>query len=170
MSLEGRSTRSPLQLALCLLFFVAALLAVLDGISSSGATDQHIGGSSINVANKIAPWVVAQTVNNQQAEFVVVLADQADLRPATALATKSEKGRFVREALWVKSRATQRPILKWLREHGIEYRSFYIVNAILVKGTRENAQTLAARPDVARVEGNPRIQNVLPQPSSAVET
>ena len=170
MSAEGRSTRSPLQLALCLLFFVAALLAVLGGIGSSRATSQHNGGSSINVANKIAPWVVAQTVNNQQAEFVVVLADQADLRPATALATKSEKGRFVREALWVKSRATQRPILKWLREHGIEYRSFYIVNAILVKGTRENAQTLAARPDVARVEGNPRIQNVLPQPSSAVET
>ena len=74
------------------------------------------------------------------------------------------------DALWNKSQTTQRPILRWLREHGIEHRSFYIVNAILVKGTREIAQALAARPDVARVEGNPHIQNVLPQPVAAVET
>src|SRR5206468_3090315 len=80
------------------------------------------------------------------------------------------KGRFVHDALWAKSQTTQGPILRWLRERGIEHRSFYIVNAILVKGTREIAETLAARPDVARVEGNPHIQNVLPQPASAVET
>jgi len=39
----------------------------------------------------------------------------------------------------------------------------------LVKGSREIAEALAARPDVARVEGNPRIQNVLPQPDGVVE-
>ena len=51
----------------------------------------------------------------------------------------------------------------------IEHRSFYIVNAILVKGSREIAEALAARPDVARVEGNPHIQNSLPQPDPAAE-
>lgn len=65
---------------------------------------------------------------------------------------------------------TQRSILRWLREHGVEHRSFYIVNAILVKGTREIAQALAGRPDVARIEGNPHIQNVIPEPTSPVET
>ena len=68
-----------------------------------------------------------------------------------------------------KSQTTQGPILQWLREHGLEHRSFYIVNAILVKGTRETAEALAARPDVARVEGNPLIHNNLPQPGPAVE-
>ena len=43
------------------------------------------------------------------------------------------------------------------------------MNAILVKGTREIAEALAARPDVAGVEGNPQIQNVLPQPSAIIE-
>src|SRR5262249_19674265 len=100
----------------------------------------------------------------------VVLADQADLHPASALATKSEKGRFVRDALWEKSQATQGPILRWLRERRIEHRSFYIVNVILVNGTREIAQALAARPDVARVEGNPHIQNVIPERVGTVET
>ncbi|MBA2268972.1 MAG: hypothetical protein H0W20_00005, partial [Chthoniobacterales bacterium] len=43
------------------------------------------------------------------------------------------------------------------------------MNAILVKGSREIAETLAARPDVARVEGNPQIKNALPQPEATVE-
>jgi subtilisin family serine protease len=166
----SRSTRSRLQSVLFLFSLVAAALAVLGAIGSSRATSQRVNSNSVNVANKIAPWVVAQTTNGQQAEFIVVFADQADLRSAASLPAKSEKSRFVRDALWAKSQATQRPILQWLHERGIEHRSFYIVNAILVKGTREIAQALAARPDVARVEGNPHIQNVLPQPTAAVET
>jgi serine protease AprX len=63
----------------------------------------------------------------------------------------------------------QGPILQWLRERGIEHRSFYIVNTILVKGSREFADALATRPDVARVEGNPHIQNHFPQPLLAGE-
>src|SRR5206468_11439848 len=59
---------------------------------------------------------------------------------------------------------SQGPILQWLSERGLEHRSFYIINAILVKGSREIAETLAARPDVGRVEGNPHIKNSLPQP------
>ena len=113
----------------------------------------------MRTANKIAPWVIEHTANGQQAEFMVVLADQADLRRAAALPTKNEKSRYVHDALWNKSQATQGPILQWLRERGLEYHSFYIVNAILVKGSREIAEALAARPDVARVEGNPQIQN-----------
>src|SRR4029077_11878081 len=108
---------------------------------------------------KIAPWVIEHTANGQQAEFFVVLVDQADLSGTATLRMKAEKGRYVHDALWNKSEETQRPILQWLRERAIEHRSFYFVNAILVKGSREIAESLAARPDVARVEGNPHIQN-----------
>src|SRR5712691_7078662 len=89
-------------------------------------------------------------------------ADQGDLSQAATLSTKTEKERFVYDTLWNKSQTTQCPILQWLRERGIEHRSFYIINAILVKGSREIAETLAARPDVARVDGNPPIKNSLP--------
>jgi serine protease AprX len=75
----------------------------------------------------------------------------------------------VHDALWNKSQTTQSPILQWLRERGIEHRSFYIVNAILVKGSRDIAETLAARPDVARVEGNPHVPNALPHPTAIAE-
>ena len=50
-------------------------------------------------ANKIAPWVMEHTANGQQAEFFVVLADQADLSAAASLPTKAEKGRFVYQTL-----------------------------------------------------------------------
>ena len=98
-----------------------------------------------------------------------MLTGQADLSGASALLTKGEKGRYVYEALRNKSETTQASILQWLRERGIEHRSFYIVNAILVKGSREIAEVLAARQDVARVEGNPHIRNVLAQPNANAE-
>jgi serine protease AprX len=168
-NLRCKFTRLRLWSVFCLLFFVAAAITALGAIGSLRAIS-GVGGNPVNVANKIAPWVVAQTAHGQQAEFFVVLADQADLSAAGALRTRAEKGRFVRDVLWNKSQITQRPILRWLHEHVVENRSFYIVNAILVKGTREIAQALAARPDVARIEGNPHIQNDIPQPASAVET
>ena len=160
---------SPWRRISCSFFLVAAVVALVAAVASSDAVGQRVGGNAVNVANKIAPWVVEHTAYGQQAEFFVVLAERADLRPAANLPTKTEKGRFVYQTLREKARTTQGPILQWLRERNIEHRSFYIVNAILVKGTREIAETLATRPDVVRVEGNPLIHNSLPQPGPVTE-
>jgi len=151
----------------CSLFVVAAAIAALGAFGSSHATNQASSSEQTTIAAKIAPWVMEHTANGQQAEFFVVLADQADLSGAAALPTKSQKGAYVYNALWSKSQATQGPILQWLDEQDLKYQSFYIVNTILVDGSREVAETLAARPDVARVEGNPHIQNPLPRPIPA---
>lgn len=120
-------------------------------------------GSPVSAAqngkHKLADWVVANTADGKEAEFLVILAEQSDLAAARALNTKPEKGRFVRDTLLAKAQATQAPILDWLTRRQIEHRSYYIVNAIWVKSTREVAEALAARGDVARIEGNPRIKN-----------
>ncbi len=167
---SNRAFRSPrLRPLFCSLFFVAAAIAALGAFGSLRATNQSGSLNQAATMAKIAPWVLDQTANGQQAEFFVVLADQADVSGAAALPTKNEKGRYVYDALWNKSQATQGPILQWLRERGLEHQSFYIVNAILVKGGREIAEALAARSDVVRVEGNPHIQNSLPQPGPAAE-
>ena len=162
-------TSPRLRRLFCSLFFLAAAIAALGAFGSSRATSQSGPSDQAATATKIAPWVIDHTANGQQAEFFVVLADQADLSGAATLPTKNEKGRYVRDALWNKSQATQGPILQWLGERGLEHRSFYTVNAILVNGSREIAEALASRPDVARVEGNPQIQNSLPQPGTSVE-
>ena len=114
-----------------------------------------------NAFAKLAPWVVEHTKDNQAAEFLVVFGEQADLSGAAQLATKEEKGNFVFKALLNKAQATQGPTLDWLKANGIEHQSFYIVNMILVKGTLDVALALAARPEVARIEGNPLIHNQL---------
>jgi serine protease AprX len=150
----------------CSILITAASVAGLAAISSSRATDQT-NSSNQNDSAKIASWVIEHTANGQQAEFIVVLADQADLSGAAMLRAKIDKGRFVRDTLWNKAQTTQGPILQWLRARGIEHRSFYIVNALWVKGDRAVAESLTARLDVARVEGNPRIQN-FPQGHAAI--
>ena len=152
----------------CSLFFAAAAIAVLAAIGSSRAIGQRVRDNAFH-PGKIAPWVVEHTANGQQAEFMVVLADQADLKAAATMRTKTEKGRYVHDTLRNKRQTTQSPILRWLSQRGLEHRSFYIVNAVLVKGTREIAEALAARPDVARVEGNPQVHIDLPQPVSTAE-
>jgi serine protease AprX len=111
---------------------------------------------------KISPWVMQRTENGQESEFLVVLADQADLSAADALTSKNEKGRYVYQALFSKAQATQSEILSQLRERNIEYQSFYIVNMIKVRGDRSVALELAARPDVARVDSNMSFQQALP--------
>jgi serine protease AprX len=169
------SVPSPWRRIFCSLFLVAAVVAIVAAIASSDAVGQRVelptqGAFHPAPAQKIAAWVMEHTANGQQAEFFVVLADRADLSPAANLPTKTEKGRFVYQTLQDKAQSTQGPILQWLRERNIENQSFYIVNAILVKGDRQLAETLATRPDVARVTGNPHIQNDLPQRGAIEES
>ena len=144
----------------CSSFVVAAVIAAIGTSHAIGQGD----AINQNTSAKIAPWVIEHTAAGQQAEFIVVLAEQANLSPAKMLVAKSEKNFYVRDALWAKSQETQGPVRQWLAEQGIEHRSFYIVNAIWLKGTREIAEALAARSDVLRVEGNPHIQNFSPSP------
>ena len=121
-----RNTHLRLRLVALLLFVLASLL-VIDFRPTSLA-------QSVDPLAKIAPWVLEHTDAKQDAEFLVVLADQADLRGAAPLQTKEEKGRFVYSALYSKAQTTQKPLLNWLQANGIQHRSFYIVNMILVKG------------------------------------
>ncbi len=55
----------------------------------SHAIRERTGDNALHL--KIAPWVIEHTVNGQEAELFVVLADQADLSGAAALATKERQ-------------------------------------------------------------------------------
>lgn len=166
----------PLRRILIAIFFAAAVAAALGAVASSGAVSQPAASNQTAALRKIAPWVIQHTAGGKQAEFMVILADQANLSGASLLATKAEKGRFVRDALWNKKQATQGPILNWLQGHHLEYRSFYVVNAFWVKGHYEDALALASRSDVERVEGNPTVRGIpenvkaIPAPSQPSST
>ncbi len=146
-----------------LLLLVCATLALIgQPVASTYTANQPLQMIQPAGQRKIAPWVMERTADGKPAEFLVILAEKADLSGVQDRQSKQEKGRIVRDALFAKAQQTQAPLLGWLRERGIEHRSFYIVNALWVRATRAVALKLAARSDVARIEGNPSIRNLAP--------
>jgi serine protease AprX len=117
-------------------------------------------------AEKIHPWVIENTRAGAQEEFFVVLGKEANLADAAKLKGKLARGTFVYQTLFKTAQEAQRPIRALLDARGVEYRSFYLVNAILVKGDRNLAQILAARSDVKRIDGNPEMRQALPEPQA----
>ena len=141
------------------LLVAAAAIALLALQPPRALSSSRVVNSNPSTA-KIAPWVLDKTADGSEAEFLVVLADQADVSGANALASKEEKGRYVYDVLWDKAQENRSRCWIISARAGIEHRAYYIVNMIWVKGNRDLALDLAERADVARIEGNPSIQNV----------
>jgi len=123
------------------------------------------GSAATNGEDKIAARVLADTGNGASTEALVVLSQQADLSPADRLHTKLEKGRFVVNALREVASRTQAPLISYLRQRGVPYQSFFIVNMIKVTGNLALMRDLAARSDVTRIDANPHVRTALPNPS-----
>jgi len=119
----------------------------------------------------VHPWVLEHTRNGVTAEFFVVLRDRAVLQEARRIPGPGERRRFVRDRLWATARRSQAALLEWLTARGVPHRSYYIVNAVLVRGDRRLAEELARRPEVLRIEGNPTVRNGAPllPPAAALE-
>jgi serine protease AprX len=118
---------------------------------------------------KASPWVLEATADGQQSDFMVVLNQQADLSAAHTLPTQGARGRYVYATLRDTALQAQAPLRRWLDARGVAYRAYYIDNLIhVLSGDRALVEALAARSDVARIEANPRVQNVPPQPAAAL--
>ena len=141
---------------LAVVFFVALTVA---SVRSSDSQIQAVPRSNLA---KIHSWVLDEIAAKGEAEFLVVLVDQPDLSAADRLETKEQKGAYVYRTLYDKAQSTQKPLVHWLKSHSVEHRPFYIVNMIWVKGALDVALTLAARSDVARIDGNPHPCQPLP--------
>jgi subtilisin family serine protease len=115
-----------------------------------------LAGVPENWQNKVEPRLLqgAPATN----EFLVILSEQADLSGAAALKTKDAKGRYVFEHLTEVAQRTQQPMLKTLRERGLEHRPFWIANMIWVRGDLPAVQSLAQREETARIVANPAVR------------
>ena len=78
-----------------------------------------VSAQTLAPGDKIAPRVLAETQNGKTTEALVVLTEQADLRPAYSLQTKEEKGEFVVSTLREVANRTQAPILRMLDSLGV---------------------------------------------------
>jgi len=110
-----------------------------------------------DLRQKVDPWVIEKAARGQ-AEFLVMLREQADLRGARTLATKTEKSAFVLDALAAKAEVAQTPLRAFLDERGVEFRPYWIANMIWVRGDLRLVEEIAAREDVFHVYANPAVR------------
>ncbi len=138
------------------------------GITSTAFTSAEIdapwvtGGETSSLSRKISPALQATLSAGKETTFLVLLTEQANVSPVAPLPVKEAKGRAVYDALRAVARRTQAPLRAELETLGVEYRSFYIVNMLAVRGDASLAEALAVHPDVARLEANPVVRVDLP--------
>jgi serine protease AprX len=107
--------------------------------------------------SKVDPWVLETAAAHGQTEFLVFLAEQADLSGAAALPTKLEKGQYVYETLTEVANRTQPPVRAALDSLGVQYEPYWVANMFWVRGDMNVVQTMAERSDVAHVYANPTV-------------
>ncbi len=130
-------------------FVCAVGVMVLVGVAAVGvASDQWQA--------KVDPWVLNKAGGGT--EFIVLLADQADLSGASLLQTKIKKGRFVVDALRRTAVKTQKPVLEDLKAMGAEHRAYWISNMIWVRGDLDVVRQMAERKDVFHIYANPEVR------------
>jgi serine protease AprX len=123
-------------------------------------------GLGASAASKVDARVLAETANGGSTDFILVLAEQADLSGAAALPTKQAKGHYVYRALRDMAARTQAPLLKQLDGLGASYHAYYVANLIAVRGDGAAVSALAASPLVARVEADTPEALALPPPQA----
>ena len=130
-------------------------LAVATGGLAGALTHQRAVAAAWQ--DKVDPWVLQTATEQGETEFLVFLAEQADLSATASMKTKLEKGTYVYETLSALAERTQKPILAQLDALGVEYQAFWVANMIRVRGDMSVVQLMAQRVDVANIYGNPTI-------------
>lgn len=132
----------------------AAFAALLGGASAHAETSP-----------KIAPELVSAFAKSQTGRFdvLVYLKDQADLSAAKAQSSKAAKGKLVASKLRLAAKA-QAKLLASIGDAKLAHRSYYIVNAVLVRGVDQaQIEAFAARQDVAQIFADNAVQVIPPQ-------
>jgi len=99
--------------------------------------------------------VVAKVVLSQQPglhSVMVKLKQQIDPSQFTHIANLEQRKKLMYRALVAQAQSTQKDILEYLKNQNVQYRSFYLLNAVYAAGlTVEQIKSIAARAEVASV-------------------
>jgi uncharacterized repeat protein (TIGR01451 family) len=96
------------------------------------------------------------------ADFIVVMAEQADLSAAYDITDWSARGWYVYNTLREVASRTQAPIVSYAKQNGLKVKTLFTTNSVHVQsGTLSSAQEIAMLPGVALIR-EPRIAYVDP--------
>jgi hypothetical protein len=153
-------------------FIAASVLLYLSFASPLAATSETsrgtdaASGDSTSWRDKVDSRV-ADAAANGETEFIIYMAQQADLSAAKSLQTKEEKGTYVYRTLTAHAEATQAPVISMLAQRGLTYRSFWISNAIWVRGNLDAIEAAASLAEVAAIQPVGKGALKLPPPEES---
>ena len=106
---------------------------------------------------KISPWLAARFAGGGDEGFIVLFDDEA----AAARTLDGAHGRkAVYEALTQRARASQASLRAALTAQGIPFRPLYLVNGLALRGDLALARRIAARTEVVRIVGDPKVRGI----------
>jgi serine protease AprX len=111
---------------------------------------------------KVSPSLLEQTRDGQAVPFLIMLTQQADVSEAKKIRGKEAKGEFVFHTLQQTAHQSQKNIAAYLDARQVAYHSLYVVNALRVEGSGDLIQSLASRPEVAKIMADPAISFARP--------
>lgn len=148
---------------------VGLIALIIRSITQSGT-----GSSVVRVLSAIgavAAWIVVAFLffTNGNRGFYgdrlfVILKDQTDLSSVREISDIDERRTAAYQMLVERANETQANLRNTFDNFGVEYKPYYLVNALEVNGGTLIRLYLAARPEVERVIPSPRLR---PVPSSA---
>ena len=141
---------------------------VLEALRPKGAKGAEGAQGLQNAGDRAPVLLVLRPEGVQDAgdrtSVLLVMRQQADLSAAAGLPTKEAKGRYVYERLRAVAEASQRDLRATLEAAQVEYRPFFLVNAVQVWADLPAVQTLAELPEVARIVPLPWVQSIPDEP------
>jgi len=94
----------------------------------------------------------AEIAANDSADFVIELAEQADLSAAYGITDWNERGQYVVDALQTTADRSQKKTVGLLKQQGAKFTAYYAKNEIVVRGGNQHLlEVIANLPEVARV-------------------
>ncbi|MCA9992314.1 MAG: S8 family serine peptidase [Ardenticatenaceae bacterium] len=112
---------------------------------------------------RVDPRILSDLAANGSADFIVVMAEQADLSGAYAIRDWNARGQYVWDRLAATAERTQAGLRGQLAAAGLSYRPFVASNGLLVYGgSAELVNQIAARLDVAYLMANDSVALVKP--------
>jgi len=143
--------RTTVNLALAMCSISLLLIGVMRSVRAFAT-------AKVAVPEKVAPDVWEATSDGAETDLLVVLEEQAEVSAAVQIQDREARLRYVYDTLREAALRAQGPLRAELDVAGLDYRAFYIVNMVWVRGDRTALVRLAERSDVARIVANPQIR------------
>ena len=140
-----------------------------------------ISASNIDESAHVDPILFELLERKNSVDCLILFTEKADLRGASSLKTKEEKGTFVFKALQHVQQKSQAEVLEYLHKQNANYNSFFIANGIAAQLTKvqilkiaefKGVKSIAHDPSVRRektITENSSITRELPEPEWGIK-